>query len=85
MNGRIFNNLQAALLQLKKSVITLTLALRTSLLTMTSSKFEEINLLICVSVLLVALLPEIITSNLVKLYKKDVTVTRYAQMTATST
>ncbi|WP_169720092.1 ATP-binding protein [Dyadobacter alkalitolerans] len=85
VNGRIFTNLQVALMQLKQSEETQARALRAALLTTTSAKFEEINLLIWGSVLLVALLAAMIISNLVKLYKKDVTVTRYAQMTAIST
>ncbi|MCE6991103.1 ATP-binding protein [Dyadobacter sp. CY323] len=85
INSRIFSNLQHALIQLKKNEESQAQALRTALLTTTSSKFEEISLLIWGSVLLVALLAAMIIWNLVKLYKKDVTIIRHARMTAITT
>jgi signal transduction histidine kinase/ActR/RegA family two-component response regulator len=85
INGRIFANLQKSLRELKSSEERDVKTLRNSLLAATKSKFDEMNLLIWGSVLLVSLLAVMIIWNLVKLYKKDVTIIQYANITAETT
>jgi signal transduction histidine kinase len=82
INARIFANLQHSLQALKNVEERNARELRNNLLLSTTSKFEEMSLLAWGSVALVILLAAMIISNLVKLYKKDATIVRYAQLTA---
>ncbi|WP_138476861.1 hybrid sensor histidine kinase/response regulator [Dyadobacter bucti] len=85
INGRIFTYLQNSLRELKNSEEQDMKVLRDSLLEATNIKFEEMGLLIWMCVGLMLLLAIMIIWNLVKLYKKDVTIIRYANLTADTT
>jgi signal transduction histidine kinase/ActR/RegA family two-component response regulator len=85
INGRIFTNLQNSLRELKNSEELDMKMLRDSLLKATNIKFEEMGLLIWACVGLMLSLAAMIIWNLVKLYRKDVTIIRYANLTADTT
>jgi len=85
INSRIFARLQHSLQELKYSEEQEIKAFRESILTATKSRFDEMSMLIWGSVLLVAILAAMIIWNLVKLYKKDVTIIRYASQMAETT
>jgi signal transduction histidine kinase/ActR/RegA family two-component response regulator len=85
INGRIFTDLQNSLQEVKNSEEKEMKMLRDSLLTATNIKFEEMGLLIWICVGLMLSLAAMIIWNLVKLYRKDVTIIRYANITADTT
>ncbi|MCE7060239.1 ATP-binding protein [Dyadobacter sp. CY343] len=84
INSLLFANLQKALQDIKNREKQDTQDLRSSLLTATQVKSEEMNLLMWAAVPLVFLLAVVIIFNLVKLYKKDATILSFARMTADS-
>ena len=85
VNSRIFTKLQNSLQELKQSEEQDIKTFRESVLAATKSRFEEMSLLIWGSVMLVIVLAAMIIWNLVKLYKKDVTIIRYASQMAETT
>lgn len=80
LNGELFANLQMTLKSLKAAEEEKARAFRRLLLTETSTKFEEVNHLFWAGALVVLLMTIIIIRNLVKLYRNDVTIVKYAAL-----
>lgn len=80
LNGELFANLQLTLKTLKAAEEEKARAVRRLLLSETSDEFEEVNLLFWAGAMVVMLMTIIIIRNLVKLYRNDVTIVRYASM-----
>jgi signal transduction histidine kinase/CheY-like chemotaxis protein len=85
INGRIFSNLQKSLRELKNGERHQIKTLRMSLLSATSSRLTEMSVLIWGGVLVVILLAALIIYNLGRLYKKDLTIVQYANLTSEAT
>lgn len=81
LNGELFANLQSTLKKLKAAEEEKARLFRTSLLTETSHKFEEVNDLLWVGAIVVLLMTVMIIRNLMKLYRNDVTILKYAALT----
>ncbi|SEI38541.1 hypothetical protein SAMN05216327_101112 [Dyadobacter sp. SG02] len=80
LNGELFANLQWTLKSLKAAEEEKAREFRRLLLTETSDKFEEVNHLFWAGAIVVLLMTIIIIRNLVKLYRNDVTIVKYAAM-----
>ncbi len=80
LNGELFANLQMTLKALKAAEEEKAREFRRLLLTETSNKFEEVNHLFWGGAMLVLLMTIIIIRNLVKLYRNDVTIVKYAAL-----
>jgi len=80
LNGELFANLQLTLKSLKAAEEEKARKSRRLLLTETSDKFEEVNHLFWAGAIVVLLMTIIIIRNLVKLYRNDVTIVKYAAM-----
>lgn len=80
LNGELFANLQMTLKSLKAAEEEKARAFRRLLLTETSTKFEEVHHLFWAGALVVLLMTIIIIRNLVKLYRNDVTIVKYAAL-----
>lgn len=80
LNGELFANLQLTLKSLKAAEEEKARKFRRLLLTETSDKFEEVNHFFWAGALVVLLMTIIIIRNLVKLYRNDVTIVKYAAM-----
>ncbi|WP_353721257.1 ATP-binding protein [Dyadobacter sp. 676] len=81
LNGELFANLQLTLKGLKAAEEAKARQFRRLLLTETSDKFEEVNHLLWVGALVVLVMTVIIIRNVIKLYRNDVTILRYAALT----
>lgn len=80
LNGELFANLQLTLKSLKAAEEEKARVFRRLLLTETSNKFEEVNHLFWAGALVVLLMTIIIIRNLVKLYRNDLTIVKYASL-----
>lgn len=80
LNGELFANLQLTLKSLKAAEEEKARKFRRLLLTETSDKFEEVNHLFWAGAMVVLLMTIIIIRNLVKLYRNDVTIVKYASL-----
>ncbi|SDF78412.1 His Kinase A (phospho-acceptor) domain-containing protein [Dyadobacter soli] len=80
LNGELFANLQLTLKSLKAAEEEKAREFRRVLLTETSDKFEEVNHLFWAGAMVVLLMTIIIIRNLVKLYRNDVTIVKYASL-----
>lgn len=80
LNGELFANLQLTLKSLKAAEEEKARKFRRLLLTETSNKFEEVNHLFWAGAIVVLLMTIIIIRNLVKLYRNDVTIVKYAAL-----
>lgn len=82
LNGKIFNNLQGMLKNLKAEEERKVMVFRKTLLEETSHQFEEVSHLMWGGALVVLVMTVIIIRNLVKLYRNDVTILQYAALTS---
>jgi len=80
LNGELFANLQLTLKSLKAAEEAKARKFRRLLLTETSDKFEEVNHLFWAGAIVVLLMTIIIIRNLVKLYRNDLTIVKYAAL-----
>ncbi|GGM83254.1 hypothetical protein GCM10010967_13710 [Dyadobacter beijingensis] len=80
LNGELFANLQMTLKALKAAEEEKAREFRRLLLTQTSNEFEQVNHLIWVGAIVVLLMTIIIIRNVVKLYRNDVTILKYAAL-----
>lgn len=80
LNGELFANLQLTLKSLKAAEEEKARKFRGVLLSETSDKFEEVNHLFWAGALVVLLMTIIIIRNLIKLYRNDVTIVKYASL-----
>lgn len=84
LNGELFANLQLTLKSLKAAEEEKARRFRRLLLTETSDKFEEVNHLFWAGAIIVLLMTIIIIRNLVKLYRNDKTIVKYAALATES-
>lgn len=82
LNGELFANLQLTLKRLKANEEQKVKMFRSSLLAETSNEFEEVNRLLWGAAIVVLLMTIIIIRNVLKLYRNDATILRYAALTA---
>lgn len=80
LNGELFASLQLTLKSLKAAEEEKARKFRRLLLRETSDKFEEVNHLFWAGAIVVLLMTIIIIRNLIKLYRNDVTIVRYASL-----
>lgn len=80
LNGELFAGLQLTLKSLKAAEEEKARKFRRLLLTETSDKFEEVNHLFWAAAIVVLAMTIIIIRNLVKLYRNDATIVRYASL-----
>ncbi|MCE7042428.1 ATP-binding protein [Dyadobacter sp. CY312] len=85
INGRIFANLKKALRGMRAEEEAHVKAFRTSLVKDMKYQFEEVNRLSSGSVFIVLALTIMIIWNLVKLYRQENTLLKYARVTAETT
>nr|WP_295928952.1 ATP-binding protein [uncultured Dyadobacter sp.] len=84
LNGELFASLQATLKRLKGTEEKKVKIFRSSLLAETSNEFEKVNRLLWGAAIVVFLMTIIIVRNVLKLYRNDATILRYATLTAES-
>lgn len=82
LNGELFANLQLTLKRLKGAEEKRVKIFRSSLLAETSNEFEKVNRLLWGAAIVVFLMTIIIIRNVLKLYRNDATILRYATLTA---
>ena len=82
INDRIFLNIQSSLKALKAEEEENAKAFKNSIVSATSSKFEDVYNLSWGNVLVVLVLAIMIIGNLIRLYKNEKTIIQYADLTA---
>jgi len=82
INDRIFLNIQSSLKALKAEEEEHAKAFKNSIISATSSKFEDVYNLSWGNVLVVLVLAAMIIGNLIRLYKNEKTIIKYAELTA---
>ena len=85
INGKIFANLKRVLREMRAQEEAHVKAFRSSLVEDTRFRFEEVNRLSSGSALVVLALTIMIVWNLVRLYRQEIALLRYARLTADTT